>query len=277
MKNVKKIKIGNINIGGKLPLFLIAGPCVIESEKSAFKIAEKLVDVTRKFKIPLVFKASYDKANRTSINSFRGPGIVEGLKILNKIKKEFKFPILTDVHCTYDVDVVSAVADIVQIPAFLCRQTDLLLAAAKKARCINVKKGQFLAPWDMKNVIEKIEKGGNKNILISERGTSFGYNQLVVDMCSLPIMRDFGYPVIFDATHSLQLPGGLGCVTGGRGEYIAYLASAAAAAGIDGLFLEVHPNPKRALSDASNSLKLDCLPEFLEKIMAIDKIIKKHE
>jgi 2-dehydro-3-deoxyphosphooctonate aldolase (KDO 8-P synthase) len=275
MKNVKKIKIGDINVGGDLPLFLIAGPCVIESEKSAFKIAEKLVAITNKLKVPLVFKASYDKANRTSIKSFRGPGIVEGLKILNKIKKEFQFPILTDVHCSYDVDLVSTVADIVQIPAFLCRQTDLLLAVAKKAKCINVKKGQFLAPWDMKNVIEKIERGGNKNILISERGTSFGYNQLVVDICSLPIMRGFGYPVIFDVTHSLQMPGGLGSATGGRGEFIDYLASAATAAGIDGMFIEVHPDPKKALSDASNSLKLDYLPELLEKILAIDKIVKK--
>jgi 2-dehydro-3-deoxyphosphooctonate aldolase (KDO 8-P synthase) len=275
MKTPKKVKIGNINIGGDSPMVLIAGPCVIESEKSAFKIAERLTVITEEAKVPLVFKASYDKANRTSIKSFRGPGIIEGLRILTKIKKEFKFPVVTDVHCSHDVDVVSGVADIVQVPAFLCRQTDLLLVVAKKSKCVNIKKGQFLAPWDIKNVIEKIESGGNKNILITERGTSFGYNQLVVDMCSLPIMRSFGYPVIFDVTHSLQMPGGLGEKTGGRNEFIPHLSRAATAVGIDGIFIEVHPEPKKALSDGSNSLRLDILLTLLKKLKEIDKLAKK--
>lgn len=275
MKKIKEINIGKIAIGGDLPFVLIAGPCVIENEKSAFKIAERLVKITKKLNIPFVFKASYDKANRTSIKSFRGPGVIEGIRILTRVKKELNVPVLTDVHCSHDVDIVSGVADIVQIPAFLCRQTDLLISAAKKAKCVNVKKGQFLAPWDIKNVIEKIEDGGNKNILVTERGTSFGYNRLIVDMCSLPIMRDFGYPVIFDVTHSLQIPGGLGTSTDGSSEFIPHLASAAAAVGIDGMFVEVHPDPIKAMSDAMNSLKLDYLSEFLERVLEIDRIVKR--
>lgn len=254
------------------PLMFILGPCVIEDEKSTLKIAERLV----KIGIPFIFKASYDKANRTSIKSYRGPGLEKGLRILSKVKKEFGLQILTDVHCANDVDSVASVVDVVQIPAFLCRQTDILLAAAKKSKCVNVKKGQFLAPWDIKHVIEKIEKGGNKNIMITERGTSFGYNQLIVDMCSLPILRSFGYPVIFDVTHSLQMPGGLGTSTGGRGEFIHHLARAGVACGCDGVFIEVHPNPKRALSDGQNSLKLDELPGLLEELIEIDKVVK-HE
>lgn len=275
MKKTKKIKIGNLSIGGGMPMALIAGPCIIENKKNTFKIAEGLVEVTKRLGVPLIFKASYDKANRTSVKSFRGPGLTEGLRILSEVRKEFNVPILTDVHCRHDVDIAADVVDVVQVPAFLCRQTDLLLAVAKKAKCVNIKKGQFLAPWDMKYAIEKIEEGGNKNILITERGTSFGYNRLVVDMCSFPIMRDLGYPVIFDVTHSLQMPGGLGSRSGGRSELISYLARAGVACGIDGIFIEVHFDPRKALSDGPNSLKLEELPEMLKELVEIDKVIKK--
>lgn len=277
MKKTKKINIGKMSIGGDSPLVLIAGPCVIENEKSALKIAESLAGITNRLKILFIFKASYDKANRTSVKSYRGPGLKEGLRILGNVKKEFAIPVLTDVHCTHDVDSVASVADIVQIPAYLCRQTDLLLEVSKKAKCVNIKKGQFLAPQDIKYVIEKIESGGNKNILVTERGTSFGYNQLVVDMRSLPIMRSFGYPVVFDVTHSLQMPGGLGKSSGGSSEFIPYLARAAAACGCDGIFVEVHPDPRNALSDGPNSLKLDKLPGLLEELIKIDKVVKKNE
>lgn len=275
MKEAKKINIGNISIGGNLPFVLIAGPCVIENERTTVYIAEKLAKITKALKISFIFKASYDKANRTSLNSFRGPGLKKGLKVLSRIKNEFGVPVLTDVHCTHDVGIAAEVADVIQVPAFLCRQTDLLIEAAKKAGCVNVKKGQFLAPWDMKYVIEKIEKAGNKNILVTERGTSFGYNQLVTDMCSLPQLRDFGYPVVFDVTHSLQSPGGLGDSSGGRSGFIPYLSRAAVACGVDGIFMEVHPDPRKALSDGPNSLKLDELPELLEELIEIDKIVKK--
>lgn len=261
-------------MGGDSPLALIAGPCVIEDEKGTLRIAERLMEITRLLKVPFIFKASYDKANRTSVKSYRGPGLDKGLQILSRIKKEFGIPVLTDVHCKEDINKVSIAVDIVQIPAFLCRQTDLLLAAAEKARCVNIKKGQFLSPSDMKYVIEKIESGGNENILVTERGTSFGYNQLVVDMCSLPIMRGLGYPVIFDVTHSLQLPGGLGVSSGGRLEFIPNLSRAGVACGCDGIFIEVHPEPERALSDGPNSMKLDELPELLESLIEIDNIVK---
>lgn len=275
MKNTEKLKIGNISIGGDSPLCLVAGPCVIESEKSALEIAGKLLKMSKRFGIPFVFKASYDKANRTSLDSYRGPGLEEGLEILKKIKKEFKIPIMTDVHCSEDVDSVSNAVDIVQIPAFLCRQTDLLVSVAKKSKCVNIKKGQFLAPWDMKYVVQKIEKSGNKNILLTERGTSFGYNRLVVDMCSLPIMSELGYPVLFDVTHSVQVPGGQGGKSGGDNNFIPYLAKAAVACGINGIFFEVHPDPKKALSDGPNSLKLADLPELLEVLIEIDKVVKE--
>lgn len=279
MKKTTKINIANMFIGGDSPLAVIAGPCVIENEKSCFKIAESLMEIMKGFRNPLIFKASYDKANRTSVKSYRGPGIKEGLKILGRIKKEFGIPILTDVHCTHDVEAVAAVADIVQIPAYLCRQTDLLLEVSKRARCVNIKKGQFLAPQDIKYVIKKVESVGNKNILVTERGTSFGYNQLVVDMRSLPIMRGFGYPVIFDVTHSLQAPGGLGTSSGGRSEFIPHLARAAVACGCDGIFIEVHPRPTKALSDGPNSLKLDKLFGILEELEEIDEVVKakSHE
>ena len=271
---VKIVKIGHIEIGGKAPLVLIAGPCVIESETQVRKTAEELKEITSEIKIPFIFKSSYDKANRTSIKSYRGPGLEKGLEILEKIKGEVDIPILVDVHRIEEVELVSKVADILQVPAFLCRQTDLIISIATTGKPVNVKKGQFLAPWDMKNVIEKIESTGNKNILLTERGSCFGYNNLVVDMKSLPIMRSFGYPVVFDATHSVQKPGGKGAATGGEREYVSFLAQAAVATGIDGLFLEVHPDPEKALSDGPNMIKLNRVKELLEKLIRIDKVVK---
>ncbi|MDD5688071.1 MAG: 3-deoxy-8-phosphooctulonate synthase [Elusimicrobia bacterium] len=262
----KEIKVGNILIGKDNPVVLIAGPCVIEAEKIVFQIAGELQKLTQQLKIPFIFKASYDKANRSSIKSFRGTGIKKGLEILAKVKSKYNIPILVDVHCTKDVLNVSKIADIIQIPAFLCRQTDLLLAVAKTKKPVNVKKGQFLSPHDMKNVIEKIESAGNKKILLTERGTSFGYNNLVVDFRSLVIMKNSGYPVIFDATHSVQLPGGLGDKSGGQREFVLPLSKAAIAVGINGLFLEVHPNPQKALSDGANSLKLSEMEKFLKEV-----------
>lgn len=251
--------------GGKL--FLIAGPCVIESEKMAFEIAEGIKKAAVGLKIPFIFKASYDKANRSSINSYRGPGLKKGLEILSKIKKAFGVPVLTDVHCSHDVAAVAAVADIIQIPAFLCRQTDIIVAAAKTGKTVNIKKGQFISPRDMKNIIGKVESSGNKKIMVTERGTCFGYNNLVVDMRSIVIMKRFGYPVIFDATHSVQIPGGLGDSTGGESEFIFPLSRAAVAAGADGLFLEVHRNPEKAMSDGQNTVKLSCLKDFLAGVI----------
>ena len=271
---VKTVKIDHIEIGGNNPIVLIAGPCVIESEDQVRKTVKGLKEITKEINIPFIFKSSYDKANRTSIKSYRGPGLKKGLEILEKIKGEFNIPLLIDVHQIEEVESVSGVADILQVPAFLCRQTDLIISIARTGKPINVKKGQFLAPWDMKNVIEKIESTGNKRILLTERGSCFGYNNLVVDMKSLPVMRSFGYPVIFDATHSVQKPGGRGTITGGEREYVPFLAQAAVATGIDGLFLEVHPEPERALSDGPNMMKLSQVKELLEKLIRIDKIVK---
>ncbi len=271
---VKIVKIGPIEIGGNRPLVLIAGPCVIESEDQVRKTVEGLKESTGEINIPFIFKSSYDKANRTSIKSYRGPGLDKGLEILEKVKGEFDIPLLVDVHRIEEVQLVSKVADILQIPAFLCRQTDLIVSIARTGKPINVKKGQFLAPWDMQNVIEKIESTGNKNILLTERGSCFGYNNLVVDMKSLPIMRSFGYPVVFDATHSVQKPGGKGTATGGEREYVSSLAQAAVATGIDGLFLEVHPEPEKALSDGPNMIRLSRVKELLEKLIKIDKVVK---
>lgn len=271
---VKIVKIDHIEIGGNGPLVLIAGPCVIESEDQIRKTVEGLKEITSEMNIPFIFKSSYDKANRTSIKSYRGPGLEKGLEILEKVKGEFDIPILIDVHRIEEVELVSKVADILQVPAFLCRQTDLIISIARTGKPVNVKKGQFLAPWDMKNVIEKIESTGNKNILLTERGSCFGYNNLVVDMKSLPIMRSFGYPVVFDATHSVQKPGGRGTATGGEREYVPFLAQAAVATGIDGLFLEVHPDPEEALSDGPNMIGLNRVRELLEKLIRIDRIIK---
>ena len=263
------VKVGNIKVGRGNDLVLLAGPCVIESEKKALYHAEELSRIAKRLKIPFIYKSSYDKANRTSINSFRGPGLLKGMDILKKIKDRLGLIILSDVHCRKDIEEASHVLDIIQIPAFLCRQTDLILAAAETGKPINVKKGQFMAPWDMKNVLEKIERVGNYDILLTERGTSFGYNNLVSDMRSLPIMRGMGYPVIYDATHSAQLPGGKGQSSGGQREFVSCLARASVAAGVDGIFIETHRDPDRALSDGSNMLKMKELYSLIVKLKAI--------
>ncbi len=274
MMETKEIKIGNLRVGGENPIFLIAGPCVVENEKIPLYTAEEIKKICERFGIPFIFKSSYDKANRSSLKSFRGPGLKKGLEVLKKVKETVRVPILSDVHSEKEVKEIAEIADIIQIPAFLCRQTDLILEASRTGKPINVKKGQFMAPWDMRNVIEKIESTGNKNILLTERGTSFGYNNLVVDMKSFPIMRKFGYPVIFDASHSVQLPGGLGESSGGLREFIPYLARAAVACGCDGIFLEVHPDPDKALCDGPNTFPLKELPVLLEELKKIDSIIK---
>ena len=265
-----KVRIGSGN------LFLIAGPCVIESEEHALFIAEVIKGVTRSLNFPFIFKASYDKANRTSIRSFRGPGITEGLRILKKVKDEVHVPVLTDVHEKDDVPKVAEVADILQIPAFLCRQTDLVVAAAMSERMVNIKKGQFVSPWDMKHVVEKCHSAGNDKVFVTERGASFGYNNLVVDMRSLAIMRKF-VPVVFDATHSVQLPSasenGGHAVSGGQPEYIPLLARAAVAAGIDGIFMEVHDNPKEAKSDGANALESTKLRGVLKELLAVQNAL----
>lgn len=253
---------------------LLAGPCVIESEEMVMNIAEQLKAIAEKKDVDFYFKASFDKANRTSITSFRGPGMEEGLRILQKVKDTYGVKIVTDIHEPYQAKKAAEVADILQIPAFLCRQTDLLVAAAKTGKLVNVKKAQFLAPWDMKNVVTKLEEAGNSNIMLCERGTSFGYNTLVVDMSGLVEMKKFGYPVIFDATHSVQKPGGKGNSTGGNREYVRYLARAAAATGIDGLFAEVHPEPDNALSDGPNMVKLSEFEQVLDEILSVHKLIK---
>ena len=273
-KITRSIAIGPISIGGQNPLALIAGPCVIESEKIALEIAEKLKRITADLNVPFIFKASYDKANRTSIKSFRGPGLNDGLKILQKIKTELDLPILSDVHKEEEIDPAAEVLDILQIPAYLCRQTDLLVKAAQTGKPINVKKGQFLAPWDMKNVVVKIKESGNSNILLTERGATFGYNNLVVDMRSLVLMREHSYPVIFDATHSLQQPGGQGTTSGGQSEMVPDLARGAVAVGCDALFMETHTDPCKALSDGPNMLQIDLLPELLEQLVTLDQIVK---
>ena len=248
---------------------LIAGPCVIESEELVLHIAKEIKAITEELGMECYFKASFDKANRTSIHSFRGPGLEEGLRILQKVKDTYQLKIATDIHEPYQAELVAKVADIIQIPAFLCRQTDLLVAAAKTGKLINVKKAQFLAPWDMKNVINKLEESGNENIMLCERGTAFGYNTLVVDMTSLIEMKKYGFPVIFDATHSVQKPGGQGDTTGGNREYVEYLAKAALSVGIDGLFLEVHPDPNLAKSDGPNMVRLDELKTLLQRLIRV--------
>lgn len=248
---------------------LIAGPCVIESEAQIMEIAGEMKRITEELGIPYTFKASFDKANRTSIHSFRGPGIEEGLKLLQKVKETYHLPICTDIHEPWQAAKAAEVADIIQIPAFLCRQTDLLVAAAKTGKCINIKKAQFLAPWDMKNCLDKVRESGNNNVMLCERGTSFGYNTLVVDMTGLLVMKDFGVPVIFDATHSVQKPGGNGTSSGGNSQYVEYLAKAAIAVGVDGLFMETHPDPKHAKSDGPNMIALGAMKELLEKLMKV--------
>ena len=271
MKN--SIKVGNISIGGDNPLVIIAGPCVIEDKETTLYIARYLKELAQKLDISLIFKASYDKANRTSIDSFRGPGLAAGLQILDQIKKDLGLVILSDVHSINEIDEAAKVLDIIQIPAFLCRQTDFILEIARAGKPVNIKKGQFLDPWDIENVVEKIASTGNRNILITERGAMFGYNNLVVDFRGIQIMRDTGYPVIFDATHSIQLPGGAGKSSGGDRKFAPVLAKAAVAAGADGIFMEVHPDPDRALCDGPNSLPLDGLYDLIKKLMAIRKAL----
>ena len=270
----KTFSVNSIRFGGNAPLFLIAGPCVIESEAHATSLAERLGSIASELGVPYIFKASYDKANRTSLSSFRGPGLQEGLRILKAIKKKTGLAILTDVHDLSEVGPAAEVCDILQIPAFLCRQTDLLIAAGQTGRVVNVKKGQFLSPWEIGNVAEKIASTGNEKMILTERGNSFGYQNLVVDMRSFPIMNKLGYPVVFDVTHSVQLPGGEGKSSGGQPEFIEPLARAGTAAGADGLFLEVHDNPAKALSDGSNALPLSQLRPLLEKILQIATLVR---
>jgi 2-dehydro-3-deoxyphosphooctonate aldolase (KDO 8-P synthase) len=258
-----------VTIGGSAPLALVAGPCVIESREGCLDLAGRLARLARAEGIPLIFKASYDKANRSSHRSYRGPGLARGLEILAEVKARYGLPILTDVHAVTEVEPAARVADVLQIPAFLCRQTDLLLAAGATGKPVNVKKGQFLAPWDAANIIAKVESTGNRKIILTERGASFGYNNLVADMRSLLVLRGLGYPVIFDATHSVQLPGGAGNASSGERKYIAPLARAAVAAGVDGVFLEIHPDPDRALSDGPNSLPLANVERLLRTLLAI--------
>lgn len=267
-------RVGEIEIGGR-DLFLIAGPCVIESEEHCLRMAEQIKRVAESLAVPFIFKASYDKANRSSLRSFRGPGLHRGVRILERVKRELDVPILTDVHETQQVPVAAEVVDVVQIPAFLCRQTDLLLAAGRSGRAVNLKKGQFMAPWDMHHAVEKVTSTGNHRVMITERGTSFGYNNLVVDMRSFPIMRRWGYPVVFDVTHSLQLPGGEGSRSGGLSEFIEDLARAGVACGVDGLFMEVHDHPERALSDGPNALALERLAPLLSVVKALHAVIQE--
>jgi 2-dehydro-3-deoxyphosphooctonate aldolase (KDO 8-P synthase) len=274
MATSHEFNLGSFTVGGG-QLFLIGGPCVIESEAHALKMAEAIGAVTRELNLPWIFKASYDKANRTSIKSFRGPGRDEGLRILRKVKERTGVPVLTDVHDAQDVPAVAEAVDVVQIPAFLCRQTDLLVAAAKHARAVNIKKGQFVSPWDMRHAVEKVRESGNNNVFLTERGSSFGYNNLVVDMRSLAIMRRFA-PVVFDATHSVQLPsaGANGeAVSGGQPEFIPLLSRAAVAAGVDGIFMEVHDNPAQAKSDGANALDLKNLEHVLRELLAISNVL----
>lgn len=252
---------------------LISGPCVMESEELTMKVADNLRLLTDELRIPFTFKASFDKANRTSIRGFRGPGIDEGLRILEKVKRELGVAICTDIHEPWQAERAAEVCDIIQIPAFLCRQTDLLVAAAKTGKCVNIKKAQFLAPWDMKNCLEKVRENGNNNVMLCERGTTFGYNTLVVDMTGLRVMKDFGVPVIFDATHSVQKPGGNGTSTGGNRQFVEYLAKAAIATGADGLFVETHPDPDAALSDGPNMVPLAKMRDLLEKVQRIYNVL----
>ena len=273
-RDFMEIKINNIRVGNNNPPLIIAGPCVIESEDVTLHTAQRLKDICGSVGLPFVFKCSYDKANRTSIKSFRGPGIEKGLRILSDIKNKLNIPVISDVHSIAEVKPAAEVLDALQIPAFLCRQTDLISAAAKTGKPVNIKKGQFLAPWDVKNIIEKFTAEGNHNLFITERGASFGYNNLVVDFRAFPIMRSFGYPVIFDVTHSLQLPGGQGSSSGGQREFAEPLARAAVAVGVDGLFFEVHPEPEKALCDGPNMIKLDDLEKILSTIKAIYELLK---
>ena len=277
MNTTREIALGSLRLGGANPLCLIAGPCVIESEAHARKMAEQVARTAADAAVPFIFKASYDKANRSSVKAFRGPGLKEGLRILAKIKAELKLPILTDIHEAAQAVPAAEVCDILQIPAFLSRQTDLLVAAAKTGRVVNVKKGQFLSPWDMTNVVEKIANAGNTNIVVTERGASFGYQNLVVDVRAFPILQKLGYPVVFDVTHSVQLPGGQGHASGGQPEFIEPLARAGVAAGVDGIFLETHDNPSAALSDGANALPLSQLAGLLARLKELSSVVRRWE
>jgi 2-dehydro-3-deoxyphosphooctonate aldolase (KDO 8-P synthase) len=274
---MEEVRVGEILIGKGNPLVLIAGPCVIENEEMIFTTAIKLKEICGRLGLSFIFKSSYDKANRTSLSSFRGPGMEKGLRILTDIKKRLSIPILSDVHSVEEVKAASQVLDVLQIPAFLCRQTDLILSCSRTGKPVNIKKGQFLSPWDVKNVIEKFISTGNHHLMITDRGTSFGYNNLVVDFRGFPVIRSFGYPMLFDVTHSLQLPGGEGSQTGGQREFAAPLARAAAATGVDGLFIEVHPNPTRALSDSATMLPLDEMETLLNQVKAVYETVRKWE
>jgi len=276
----RPVAVGAITIGGGAPLALIGGPCAIENERHALMTAERLIRIAADRRVPFIYKSSYDKANRSSVNGYRGPGLIEGLRILKKVRDTLKVPVLSDVHQVSEVDPAAEVLDVIQIPAFLCRQTDLILAAAATGKPVNVKKGQFVAPRDMQNVVDKVLSKGNESILLTERGTSFGYNNLVVDMRALAIMREFGYPIVFDATHSVQLPGGAGDRSGGERQYVPALARAAVAFGVDALFMEMHEDPDRTLpdgrplSDGPNMLRIDDLPRLLEQLGAIGAAVK---
>ena len=273
----KEIIIDQIHIGDNQPIVLIAGPCVIESEGIVLQIAQEIKEIAELEGIPYIFKSSYDKANRSSHQSFRGPGIEKGLKILDAVRTQMNVPVLSDVHTVEEAKLASEVLDILQIPSFLCRQTDLIMAAGETGKAINLKKGQFLSPWEMKNVVNKVLATGNQNILLTERGTCFGYNNLVNDMRSLVIMRNTGFPTVFDATHSVQLPGGEGHATAGQPEFIPYLAKAATAVGIDALYFEVHLNPRSALSDSACMLNMFQLPQLLKQVKFIDSIVKESK
>ena len=276
----RPVAVGAITIGGGTPLALIGGPCAIENERHALMTAERLMRIAADRRVPFIYKSSYDKANRSSVNGYRGPGLIEGLRILKKVRESLKVPVLSDVHQVSEVDPAAEVLDVIQIPAFLCRQTDLILAAAATGKPVNVKKGQFVAPRDMQNVVDKVLSKGNESILLTERGTSFGYNNLVVDMRGLAIMRALGYPIVFDATHSVQLPGGAGDRSGGERQYVPALARAAVAFGVDALFMEMHEDPDRTLpdgrplSDGPNMLRIDDLPRLLEQLGAIGAAVK---
>ena len=272
--NTKSFQVENVTFGdGRLAFIL--GPCVVESAQHALFMAQEINDICKTVGVDFIYKSSFDKANRSSIDSFRGGGMDEGLEVLAQVKAEIGVPVITDVHETWQVEKVAEVADVIQIPAFLCRQTDLLVESAKTGRAVNVKKGQFLSPWDAKNIVEKLQNAGGEKILLTERGASFGYNNLVVDLRSFPVMRSFGVPVVFDVTHSLQLPGGLGKATGGQAEYIEHFARAGVACGVDAVFLEVHDNPKNAPSDGPNQLPLDRLEKLLFKLKAIHELINE--
>ena len=274
MQTAHELSLNSLRLGGGNPLFLIAGPCVIESESHARMMAEKVSSIAAAAGVPYIFKASYDKANRSSVNSFRGPGLKEGLRILGKIKSELNLPILTDIHEPSHAAPAAEVADILQVPAFLARQTDLLVAAGKTRRIVNIKKPQFVSPWDMKNAVDKVASTGNTHIILTERGASFGYQNLVVDFRSFPVLKKLGYPVVFDVTHSVQLPGGQGHASGGQPEFIEPLSRAGVAAGVDGLFLETHDNPSAALSDGANALPLAQLPALLSRLKELGALTR---